>query len=234
MTIKEYLKNHDYTDFFDNESYEYPEPIEDETLQNIIIKAVKIHYGGLKMRDDVVEDNEELKDSVYTMIWDNEDIVTSVSKIFEFLALTPDDPSKVIEKVYGQRLKTDQYGATQLTTQIGARSSTDTLGATHEAIQNTGTSYASTTGKNTTGTVTDTNAITNGSSSTAATDTQSTLQHSDTHTDTTWTDTESIFDNVSEDNAADIIPKWKALLKYPIMRAIEKIIVEAVAIPYFE
>lgn len=234
MTIKEFMKTATVADFFDNESYEYPAPMDDTTLQQIILTSVKIHFGGLKMRDDVLEDPEELLDSVYTILWDHQDILSAIDHIVEFLALTPEDPSKVIEKVYGQRLKTDAYGATQLTSNIGARSSTDTLGATHSATQNTGTSYDSVTGKNTTGSTTDTNLVTNGQSSQAAIDTQSTIAHSDTHTDTTWTDRESVFDNVSEDNAAPIINEWKKLLNAPIYRALEKVLVDAFAIPYYE
>lgn len=234
MTIKEYLKEHDYTDFFDNATYVYPSPFDSTSFQRMLIQNVKIHYGGLKMRTDCVEDPEELKLSIYTIILDNEETIKAVDKIIAFLDLGADDPSRVVVREYGEKEKTDVYGATELTTEIGERTSTDNLGATKTTNQNTGTSYASTTGKNTTGSEENTDAIENSTTTDAATDTQSTIEHTDTHTDAETSDTELTYNNVSEDNAADIILKYYKVARLPIMRALEKIIVDAVAIPYYE
>lgn len=234
MTIKEYLKTHNYSDLFDTSKYNYPAPFDTAAFQVMITQNLKIHFGGLKMREDCAEDKDELQLSIYTIIMDNDETIKAVNKIMSFLSLTPDDPSRTIVREYGEKERTDVFGETELTTDYGERSTTDNLGATHGTSQNTGTSYASATGKNTTGTEDNTDAVENSTTTDAVTDTQSTIEHTDTHTDATYTDTESIYNNVSEDNAADIILKYYKVARLPIMRALERILVDAIALPYYE
>lgn len=252
MTLKEFIKENGPSVFFNFTRFTYPAPFDDEAMALCIAKSAARKFGGLMVKDDYINDVSELANDVYAYIMTRSNELATIDNIASEIAISDEIPSRVIEREYGADATTDvfgssentsAYGATSLTTNIGARASTDSLGAQHSATVTDGTAYDTIVGKLTGTSTTDSNAITNGTTSAAATDTQSATAHTDTFTNGTHTDThtraakvdtESIYNNVSADNAPDVAAKWANIAYLPIGRFYQLILIDTLVIPYYE
>lgn len=217
---------------FDSEK-EYPAPF-DELGVKIAQKAIR-DFGGLKIMQ-YVEDLSlaNLQELIHDELVLNSYQIDALNKIMASLEVDSETPDKIEVKTYGEAVNTDEYGQTQITSNIGARSSTDTLGATDGTTSETGTSYESVVGKATTTSRTQTQQVTNGTSSQAAIDSTTGAAHTDTKRKYEHSDTIEHFNNVGEDDAPDYVAKWLAMLKAPVLVTFEKMIVDALAMPYYE
>lgn len=217
---------------FDNEK-EYPAPF-DELGVKIAQKAMR-DFGGLKIMP-YVEDISlaDLQELIYDELLLNKYQIDALNKIMASLEVDADTPDKIEVRTYGTVANTKEYGQATITNNIGARSSTDTLGSTDGTTSETGTSYESVVGKATTTSRTQTQQVTNGTASTAAVDSTVSAAHTDTERKLEHTDTIEHYNNVGEDDAPDYIAKWTALLQAPILVSYEKLIVDALTMPYYE
>lgn len=235
MRFDKYIENlpNGAASLFNFNFYQYPAPF--DTLGIKIAKKAARDFGALKIMP--VNNQLELSDLqelIYDEILLNDYELKAFNKIMNALELDDENAGYVERRTYGEAINTDEYGAATNTNQIGARSSTDTLGATDGTTTNTDTSYESTTGKQTTTSRVQTNQITNGSSMAAATDTTTMGAHTDTKRKYEHKDLIERFDNISESEAPDYIAKWLKIKNAPVMVAIEKIIVDALCMPYYE
>ena len=216
-----------------NSALTYPEPF-DNMAELITRKAVR-DFGGLKIMPYIKD--MELSD-LQELIWDELTLNTfqlaALNKIMDSLTVDAETPDKIEVRTYGTAANTKEYGQETVTNNIGARSSTDTLGATDGTTSETGTSYESVVGKATTTSRTQTQQVTNGTTSTAAVDSTVSAAHTDTERKLEHTDTIEHYNNVGEDDAPDYIAKWSALLHAPILVSYEKLIVDALTMPYYE
>lgn len=220
---------------FNFTAYEYPEPFNTEDGAKMIARKAVRDFGALKIMPNVIEmDLEELQELIHDELLLNQYEIDAFNKIMAAMAVDAESADYIERRTYGEAVNTDEYGAATNTNQIGARSSTDTLGATDGTTTNTDTSYESTTGKQTTTSRVQTNQIINGSSSTAATDSTTMGAHTDTKRKFEHEDLVERFDNIGESEAPDYIAKWLKIKNAPVMVAIEKIIVDALCMPYYE
>ena len=220
---------------FDFTAFQYPEPFDtDDAAEMLARKAVR-DFGGLKVMPYVLGMSlEDLQQLVYDELILNNYQIDALNKIMAALAVDDESAGYIERRTYGEAVNTDEYGAATNTNQIGARSSTDTLGATDGTTTNTDTSYESTTGKQTTTSRVQTNQITNGSSSTAATDSTTFGAHTDTRRKYEHEDLIERFENIGESEAPDFVAKWLAIKNAPVLVSYEKLIVDALTMPYYE
>ena len=217
---------------FDSEK-EYPAPF-DELGVKIAQKAMR-DFGGLKIMP-YVEDLSlaDLQELIHDELLLNSYQIDALNKIMASLEVDSDTPDKIEVRTYGEAVNTDEYGQTQITSNIGARSSTDTLGATNGTTTESDTSYETTTGRLTKSVNSTTNIVTNGTSSQAAIDSTTSAAHTDTKRKYEHADTIEHFNNVGEDDAPDYVAKWMAMQGAPVLATFEKMIVDALAMPYYE
>lgn len=216
-----------------NELLSYPAPF--DTLGIMIAKKAARDFGGLKVLGYVeamsLADVQEL---IYEDLTLNSYEIDALNKIMAALELDDESAGYIERRTYGEAVNTDEYGAATITSNIGARSTTSTIGATDGTTTNTDTSYASTTGKTTTTSRTQTNQATNGSSSTAAQDSTTSGAHTDTKRKYEHEDLIERFDNIGEGDAPDYAAKWLAIKNAPVLVSFEKLIVDALCMPYYE
>ncbi len=235
MRFDKYIENlqNGAASLFNFETYQYPAPF--DTLGVKIAKKAARDFGALKIMPFThrlaLSDLQEL---IYDEILLNDYDLKAFNKIMSALELDEENAGYIERRTYGEAVNTDEYGAATNTNQIGARSTTDTLGATDGTTTNTDTSYESTTGKQTTTSRVQTNQIINGSSSTAATDSTTMGAHTDTKRKFEHNDLVERFENIGESEAPEYIAKWLKIKNAPVMVAIEKIIVDALCMPYYE
>lgn len=160
--------------------------------------------------------------------------IEAYNKILAAMIITADDPDYKEIRTYGEDESTMAFGQNTVTSNVGARSNTDIMGATDGTTTNTDTSYESTTGKQTTTAHTITAAINNQSNSSATIDSTVTAAHTNTNTRGEHVDTVERFHNVGEDDAPEYVKKWLAVKNTSIIVVLEKIIVDALTIPYYE
>ena len=221
------------TSLFNYDLLQYPAPY-DELGIYIAKKAVR-DFGGLKVLPYIETMSiGNLVDTIWEDLTLNSYEIDALNKIMSSLTINDDNAGFVERRTYGEAVNTDEYGAATNTNQIGARSSTDTLGATDGTTTNTDTSYESTTGKQTTTSRVQTNQIINGSSSTAATDTTTMGAHTDTKRKYEHEDLIERFENIGESEAPDYIAKWLKVKNAPVLVSFEKLIVDALCMPYYE
>ena len=217
---------------FDN-TLTYPAPY--DTMGVMIASKAVRDFGGLKVMSYIESSTtSDLKQLIYEEITLNDYFISALNKMLGALSIDAEDPDKVERRTYGEDVNTEEYGQAVNTTQLGARSSTDTLGATDGTTTDTDTSYASSVGKQTTTSRTQTNQVTNGHSSTASIDTMTAGAHTDTKRHCQHIDTIEHFNNVGEDDAPDYIAKWLAVKNAPVLISFEKIIIDALTMPYYE
>lgn len=216
-----------------NSVVDYPAPF--NTMGVSIAKKAVFDFGGLKVLPDVATYSvSELQAHIALMLSLSEYEIKAYNKIMNALDLDDENAGFIERRTYGEDVKDIEYGASTITNNIGARSSTDTMGATDGTTTNTDTSYDTVTGKQTTTSRTTTNQITNGTSSTAAVDSTVSATHTDTDTRYEHEDLIERFENIGESEAPDYIAKWLKIKNAPVMVALEKIIVDALCIPYYE
>lgn len=235
MRFDKYIENlpNGAASLFNFNLYQYPSPF--DSLGIKIAKKAARDFGALKIMpaNNQLELND-LQELIYDEIMLHDYEIKAFNKIMDALELDDENAGFMERRTYGEVVNTDEYGAATNTNQIGARSSTDTLGATDGTTTNTDTSYESTTGKQTTTSRVQTNQIINGSSSTAATDSTTMGAHTDTKRKYEHEDLIERFENIGESEAPDYIAKWLKIKNAPVMVAIEKIIVDALCMPYYE
>lgn len=235
MRFDKYIENlpSGAASLFNFEAYEYPAPF--DSLGIKIAKKAARDFGALKIMPFTHRlELSDLQELIYDEILLNDYEIKAFNKMMDALELDDENAGFIERRTYGEAVNTDEYGAATNTNQIGARSSTDTLGATDGTTTNTDTSYESTTGKQTTTSRVQTNQIINGSSSTAATDSTTMGAHTDTKRKFEHEDLVERFENIGESEAPDYIAKWLKIKNAPVMVAIEKIIVDALCMPYYE
>lgn len=214
-------------------SKEYPAPF-DTLGVHIAAKAVR-DFGGLTMYHGIKELTlTELQGVIWEELCLSQYQIEAYNKILDAMAITADDPDYKEIRTYGKDESSLTHGQNTVTSNVGARSSADVMGATDGTTTNTDTSYETTTGKQTTTAHTITAAINNTSSSAAATDSTVTAEHTDVTTRSEHEDIIERFHNVGEDAAPDYIKKWLAIKNTSIIVVLEKIIVDALTIPYYE
>ena len=218
---------------YDDTEYTYPAPFDTNALL-ITRKAVR-DFGGLKVMPYVIDMSlGELQELIYDELTLNKYQLEALNKIMAALDVDDESAGYIERRTYGEASDTTEYGATTLTSNIGARSSTDTLGATDGTTTNTDTSYESTTGKTTNTSRTQTNQIINGTSSTAAQDSTTSAAHTDTKRKYEHEDLIERFENIGESEAPEFVAKWLAIKDAPVLVAYEKLIVDALTMPYYE
>lgn len=216
-----------------NELLTYPAPF--DTLGIMIAKKAVRDFGGLKVLGYVEKMSlADVQELIYEDLTLNSYEIDALNKIMAALALDDESAGYIERRTYGEAVNTDEYGAATITSNIGARSTTSTIGATDGTTTNTDTSYASTTGKTTTTSRTQTNQATNGSSSTAAQDSTTSGAHTDTKRKYEHEDLIERFDNIGEGEAPDYAAKWLAIKNAPVLVSFEKLIVDALCMPYYE
>lgn len=218
---------------FNFEVYHYPAPF--DTLGIKIAKKAARDFGALKIMPFANDlELSDLQELINDEILLNDYELKAFIKIMNALELDDENAGFVERRTYGEAVTDTEFGAATVTNNIGARSSTDTLGATDGTTTNTDTSYESTTGKQTTTSRVQTNQIQNGSTSMAAVDSTVSATHTDTDTKYEHEDLIERFENIGESEAPDYIAKWLKIKNAPVMVAIEKIIVDALCMPYYE
>lgn len=220
---------------FDFTIYEYPEPFNTEDGAKMIVRKAVRDFGALKVMPYVIDmDDEDLQELIHDELLINKYQLDAFNKIMAAMAVDAESADYIERRTYGEAVSDTAYGSATVTNNIGARTSTDTMGATDGTTTNTDTSYESTTGKQTTTSRVQTNQIQNSSNSTAAVDSTVANAHTDTDTKYEHEDLVERFDNVGEGEAPDYIAKWLKIKNAPVMVAIEKIIVDAICMPYYE
>jgi len=235
MRFDKYIENlpNGAASLFNFNLYQYPAPF--DSLGIKIAKKAARDFGALKMMPFTNElELSDLQELIYDEILLNDYEIKAFNKIMNALELDDENAGFVERRTYGEAVSDTEFGAATVTNNIGARSSTDTLGATDGTTTNTDTSYESTTGKQTTTSRVQTNQIQNGSTSTAAVDSTVAAAHTDTDTKYEHEDLIERFENIGESEAPDYIAKWLKIKNAPVMVAIEKIIVDALCMPYYE
>lgn len=201
-------------DLFNN-TYQYPAPFDTDGVM-IAKKAVR-DFGGLKINPGIEKlPLATVQEFIAEELTLNRFELAALEKMNAALLVDDETPDKTEVRTYGQAT---------ITNNIGARSTSNNLGATNGTTTNTDTSYETVVGKTTTTSNTTTNAVSNSTSMAAATDSTT----SGTHTDRI-----EHFNNVGEDDAPDYIAKWAKLVKSPVLISYEKMIVDALTVPYYE
>lgn len=221
------------TSLFNYDLLQYPAPF-DELGIYIAKKAVR-DFGGLKVISYIENMSiGNLVDTVWEELTLNSYKIDALNKIMAALDVDTDTADYIERRTYGEAVNTDEYGATSIINNIGARSTTDTLGATDGTTTNTDTAYDTVTGKQTTTSRTQTNQVVNSTGSTAAEDRTSSAAHTDTKRKYEHEDIIERFNNVGKDDAPDYIAKWLDVKNAPVLVSFEKLIVDALCIPYYE
>lgn len=237
MRFDEFIKtlSDGVASLFDFTTYEYPEPFNTEDGAKMIARKAVRDFGALKVMPYVIDmDDEELQELIHDELLLRQYEIDAFNKIMAAMAVDAESADYIERRTYGEAVSDTAYGSATVTNNIGARSSTDTMGATDGTTTNTDTSYESTTGKQTTTSRVQTNQIQNSSNSTAAVDSTVAAAHTDTDTKYEHEDLVERFDTVGEGEAPDYITKWLTIKNAPVMVAIEKIIVDALCMPYYE
>lgn len=235
MRLDKFVENlpHGVASLFNYDLLQYPAPY-DELGLYIAKKAVR-DFGGLKVLPYIETMSiGNLIDTIWEDLTLNSYEIDALNKIMASLTLDDESAGYIERRTYGESVNTDEYGAATITSNIGARSNTNTMGATDGTTTNTDTSYASTTGKTTTTSRTTTNQVINGSSSTAAQDSTTSGAHTDTKRKYEHEDLIERFDNIGEGEAPDYAAKWLAIKNAPVLVSFEKLIVDALTMPYYE
>ena len=237
MRLDEFIKElpSGAASLFEYDLLEYPAPFDDPEAGIMIAKKAVRDFGGLKVLPYVERMSiGDLIDLIWEELTLNKYELEALNKIMGALELDDESAGFIERRTYGEASDTTEYGAATITNNIGARSSTDTMGATDGTTTNTDTSYESTTGKQTTTSRTQTNQIVNGSTSLAAQDSTTSGAHTDTKRKYEHEDTIERFENIGEGEAPDYVAKWLAIKNAPVLVSYERLIVNALTMPYYE